>query len=503
MTHKERIIELVRQNVITMDEALKLLEAAAEQAMESEVSEFAEEYQKAQAAIESEIQPTEEVEVKQTAESDEKQIMQRIAELNEQLEKKSEAKVIAKQRLREIEIFEELDELTDEMIAQKETLNAKINQLTNEIDELQQELKEHKSTLKQYSKEQVKNIVESSKEQVKNIVESSKEQVKNIVDSTTAQVKSSAREAGKEGRNIQRTVVDYFKDIAANFDLKNINVSIPGIKTTQLTHEFEYDLKETTQLDVSIVNGDITVETYDDDVEDYNGKVIVEADIRFFGKDDIATIEQFETLNTIDATDDRLLFHVTDARMACDVVIKVPEENAWREIKIKSLNGDIELSSIQVDELIVDSKNGDIDLEEVVANYVAIDGLNGDVLVEDSTISDLASKSLNGDFRYRGVIGNTTVETLNGDIYLTKEDLAEAKLNLKSTVSGDVKVALPQAMNLEVDYSNSMGEFHHRISNVEFYKNGHHMERYLHEQAPLVKLEIKSAFGDVYLKDSM
>ncbi|MBF6626835.1 DUF4097 family beta strand repeat protein [Aerococcaceae bacterium zg-BR9] len=498
MTHKERIIELVRQNVITMDEALKLLEAAAENTKEANVSEFAEEYQAAQAAVEAEINHSEATTSEENTEDtvNEETLTTRVREITEQLEKKEEARVIAQQRLRELEIFEELDELTDEMKSQKETLSDKIRQLTNEKDALNQEIKEIKSTLRQQSKEQVKNIVDSTTEQVKNIVDSTTEQVKNIVKSTTGQVKTTAREVSKEGSDIQRKVVDYFKDVAANFDMKSVSVTIPGIKTTHLKHQFEYHLEETTLLDISLVNGDIKVVGHDSD------DIVVAADIRFFGKEDIATIEQFEALSTIDATDERLLFHVNDARIACDLVFNVPQ-TMWREMKIKSINGDIYLSNIKADELTLDSKNGDLKLEQVTANFGSIEGLNGDVLVQNALIKDLATKSLNGDFRYRGTVGNTTVETLNGDILVTKEDLNEVKINLKSTVSGDVKVALPQAMNVEVDYSNSMGEFHSRMSNVEMYKNGHHLERYLHNQAPIVKLEIKSAFGDVYLKDSM
>ena len=145
MTEKERIIELVKNNVISMDEALQLLEAAAKNDHQAQVTsnEFIEEYKNAQKDIEEKVEASQLTQTPATDVQEEQAqqvIQEKFEQASEELAKKQEALVIAEQRLREIEIFAELDDLTEDMKTQQANLMAKIDHLEAEIEELSIEI---------------------------------------------------------------------------------------------------------------------------------------------------------------------------------------------------------------------------------------------------------------------------------------------------------------------------------------------------------------------------
>ena len=218
MTEKERIIELVKNNVISMDEALQLLEAAAKNDHQAQVTsnEFIEEYKNAQKDIEEKVEASQLTQTPATDEQEEQAqqvIQEKFEQASEELVKKQEALVIAKQRLREIEIFAELDDLTEDMKTQQANLMAKIDHLEAEIEELSIEIDIKRQEMRQNTQSQIKKMVEDTTEQV------------------TKAAKNFGEEAKKEGKNLQKTIMGYVKDWASNFDMKEFNVNVPWVKS--------------------------------------------------------------------------------------------------------------------------------------------------------------------------------------------------------------------------------------------------------------------------------
>lgn len=479
MTQKKRIIELVKQNVLSMEEALQLLEAASyQQNDENETidkNEFVTEYQEAQKAIEETIGQVSEEPTDETTKEEQANIEVQLAELKTELSKKEEALIIAKQRLREIEIFAELDELTPEMETQRVSLSERVEKISNEIEEI-------KTKIALLKKSQVKQV---------------QSQFKKMVEDTTEQVTQAARdfgkEASKEGKNIKESVLKGIKDLVSNFDMKTININVPWVKSTKLEQTYVYDAKDLSQIDFSLVHGSIKLEAVETE------QVEIAADITIFGNEERATLAEFESNSTIDVSDNRVLFHVKGATVAADLNVKVPKQ-LIEDVRIGAINGDIELEGLNVKELKLDSKNGDTKLNKITAEFIGLEGVNGDVHMEASVVKDFDYHNLNGDFRYKDQVGNLSANVINGDIVITKKDETASNLNIK-TVAGDIKVAVPKGVNLEIDVQSSLGDFEHRLTNIDTLGNLNRFERHLNEQAPLVKIEARTNTGDIYLKD--
>lgn len=477
MTQKERIIELVKNNVISMDEALQLLEAAAKNNHQVEVegNELIEEYQNAQKEIESQITPKQPVEqtVEEKEIANQERIQEKIEIANQELAKKQEALVIAKQRLREIEIFAELDDLTEEMQTQQANLQQKVTSLEAEIEELSIEIDVKRQELRQNTHSQFKKIVEDTTEQV------------------TKAAKNFGEEAKKEGKNLQKTIMGYVKDWASSFDMKEFNVSVPWVKSQSFTHQYQFEATELEKIDIKLLNGSVKVKKHD------QAMILVDLDVKLYGKEEENTLAIFESLSSIGVAAETLVLNMMNPRVAAETVVKVPEK-VWAEIRIDTINGDIELEGLEVKELKVSSKNGDNEMEVVTADLVTFDGYNGNLIIKTSQIIDLDYHILNGDLRYSGPVGNVKADTINGDIVISKGNEAGSIITAKN-LSGDIKIAVPKENNLEIDAESTYGEVHHRLTNINQIEK--RFERHIDADKDLTKVTATSTSGDIYLKD--
>lgn len=474
MTQKERIIELVKQNIITMDEALQLLEASAKQETGSEQveNELVEEYQQAQSAIEHEIHTEKDTKASSYT------TVETLKEVTDQYDKKQEALKIAKQRLRELEIFAELDDLTDEMKAQKANLVEKIAELSSELEELAIEIDVSRQEQRQNVQEQIKKIVDDTAEQVSKVA------------------RNFSEEAKKESGNLKNTLKNYVKDFAENFDKKEFNfkkefnISVPWFKSQTFTHTYHFPATNFKKVSLEILNGSAEIKTHD------LPEVIFEVDGTVYGKaeEDIQTL--FDSLVKIAVNEEAVIFDAMNARIAADVVVKIPK-NSFEELLVNLYNGDIEITDVKVDEMNLKNKNGDIKCASAQITTVNIDSFNGDVALNEMIITELFYKMVNGDFRMKGAAGNVNGDVVNGDIIITKQNQSASNIAVK-TLSGDIKVSIPAELSLVADVNIGYGELQHRLSNVEV--AGNHIERQIANNE-LVTLELSTSSGDVYLKD--
>lgn len=478
MTEKERIIELVKNNVISMDEALQLLEAAAKNDHQAQVTsnEFIEEYKNAQKDIEEKVEASQLIQMPATDEQEEQAqqvIQEKFEQASEELAKKQEALVIAKQRLREIEIFAELDDLTEDMKTQQANLMAKIDHLEAEIEELSIEIDIKRQEMRQNTQSQIKKMVEDTTEQV------------------TKAAKNFGEEAKKEGKNLQKTIMGYVKEWASNFDMKEFNVNVPWVKSQSFAHQYQFDATDIDKIEVKILNGNVKVETHPKD------NIIVDLDIVLYGKEEVDNIAAFESLSTIDGATDKLIINMMNPRVAVETLVKVPSK-VFSELFIDTINGDVDLKDLKAKEVKLSSKNGDNEVADITADLLVYDGYNGDFKIKDSEINDIDYHVLNGNLRYVDQVGNLKVDAVNGDIVITKTNSESSIINAK-TLSGDIKIAVPQMTNLEIEAESTYGEVHHRLNNVN--QTGSHIGRQVDGEHDLIKLTIASTSGNIYLKD--
>lgn len=525
MNDKERIIELVRQNVITMDEALTLLEAAANESngietektvannhqikKDPELEAFlGNVYEKGKAVTEKLTQYLRESSDKDPVDKYSKEYQDAFDEittptveeidnetqinvLQTQLKSLKESKkpideqmIIVNQRLRELEIFEELDDLTEEMLEQRAELTEEKEELSIELDQIVKQI----------------NQLELEIQHLRPKTESSNKRIFNpeISEEMSQKTVKFADEAVKEGVKLSKVIGKQAKEFIKNFDMKNINIEVPWIKTYQIDHTFEYSIEDLNEIDLKINNGSATIESYD------GSKVMIEGNLRFHGQFEDYSVQNFEDLSTISTENQRLIFHVLSPRLSMDAKVKIPNRH-YHKLSVNLMNGNGQLMNLQSDEIQVINKNGQLKFNQVDSNFLNIQNVSGDILVQESRIRDLVAKTLSGNIRYQDQVESFNGETVSGDIIVSKTDETDSQIKVK-TVSGDIKISQPSTMNLQVEASTNSGSILKKLSNLDTENIsdsnkkitlGRNNEGNSHQ----MEIQAKVISGDVLLKD--
>ncbi|UPQ86269.1 DUF4097 family beta strand repeat-containing protein [Ignavigranum ruoffiae] len=542
MNEKERIMELVRQNVITLEEALTLLEAVGnsdaqnpslkedplhkplnkhsrndqidkfvdnvletgsqvghkvadylkkslteDQAKDTDQPNYyAEEFKEDQAAEEArwrQAEPT-------MKEADHQALDQEIAELLAQVDAKKEKQLINQQRLRELEIFEELDDLTEEMQVQK-------SDLLSEKEALEEDIKNLSDSLGQLYAQKAQTMNESSQP----FSEQNREYLKAKADDFSRFTARLADDAIRSGKQVSQGLGQQFKEIFKNFDRKDINLSfeVPWIKSQTLQHRFEFAGEDLKNIQFKLNNGSLKVEKAPSD------KVIVAGELRFHGNFEKYDAEEFANHSTIDAHEDCLIFQVNSPRLSADLTLSLPEKD-YNQVQISLFNGDGQIEDIQAKEIDIQNKNGDLDLARLTASLVNVMNLNGDIKLTDMDSQDIVAKTLSGDIRLTGNAENLNFSTSAGSIFISKKDATTSQIQAQTT-SGDIKISQPAQVNLQVIAASTTGAVHQRLTSVDTVQStGSHtrqeIQRQLDSQDQLVTIDAKVISGDIYLKDA-
>ena len=559
MNEKERIIELVKQQVITMDEALRLLEASAQAKSANQVEAPAEAQDQAQVtdqeapskqeapadqepeqgkkagfdseqlkatvqeAIDKSLKFGQEIiysvqqslddkpenkpedsksaEPAQEAAEPEASISQEAAaakrqELEASLEKEGQALLIAKQRLREFEILAELDELSEELQAQKDQVAAEVLERGQKIDQLQEELKAYKpaSPISEPFSQRLNDFVRQVNEggqRAADHVSRAADQFGQKADRAGQRIDN---EANRLGRVIGQVVSTAFK--AAREGIR-VGVRAYGRLGNEWEHTFNFDAKDLKVLDFKLSRGDVKV------TRAHVDQVSVNVKASFFGKIPNPNLEDFQAHSILSLDDGNLILQVTDDHMSADIEVTLPDQDL-ETVRIETTQGDMELDGVQAKEIYLTTVNGDVDLSDVTADLLDYHSTNGDLDYRLAEVKRLNLETTNGDCRVVGAIGDVAASLISGDLLLTKRDETPASMKV-STVSGDVKIAIPANLSLEGSAQSSSGDVEHRIGHLDVETHRHHsleFQRIMTNQERPVHLEINTVSGDIRLKDT-
>ena len=122
------------------------------------------------------------------------------------------------------------------------------------------------------------------------------------------------------------------------------------------------------------------------------------------------------------------------------VTVGLPK-NEYGTIKVETDNGKINVSQIELKELLADTDNGEIVIKEVESEKIAVETDNGDVLIEDSS-GVINGKTNNGDVTliHDSIDQSMDLETDNGEIIVkTKGKSKNVQFNVK-TDNGKVNI---------------------------------------------------------------
>ncbi|WP_407892073.1 daptomycin-sensing surface protein LiaX [Lacticaseibacillus sp. N501-2] len=487
MNERERILDLVKQGVITSQEALVLLEnldkaKTVVDAHEPEAAKPAASSDQPNASQ----QPTED-----PNEAELSALNTQIAEVAGSLdaataqEKAIAAKISANnEQIIVLDTMEDLDTLTEEKYQERGDLKQENNELKNQREELATQIDQYKQQLADLNRQ-------------KRTLTKQRFTDKVLPDGWQDQAKDALNDLGKTMGSASTQFSHLFKktmnNVLDNVDWKDVTVKVPGLATEKFSHTFTYPNAKASVLDLKVANGDVTLRLWDQD------DIKVEASVKLFGKMDAATpLDAFLDRSHIDVNDDHFVFQVPNRRVQADLVISLPRRT-YDHVNVRLLNGGVQMQDLQGKDFYVKNANGDLNFGNVTATMLETQGVNGSLKVNGGDIHDLMFETVNGDIKLHTTPQKANLQTVNGTVRLTLDHDFEQLT--ASSVNGTVKLAAPQSVALSGEVKTRFGLVKSRLSNQEASANSKHLT--LDRPGTGVgQVEITTTSGNIQLKDT-
>lgn len=516
MKERERILELVKNNIITSEEALVLLENLATEKDEALVKEAADqvEAEKSNEISEKEPETTEEIiedwlisdEDNEKAEKErlEKVLDELATQANRasaELDGINESIVDLERKAKELDeqisvldTMEELGALSAEKTEELQNLRTEKQNINDNLIGIKEQKRVLGEKLKAIRKEQREESGESWSKKF-----DIPEDWKQTANETFDQMGEKMSEAGSQlGKFLKDTFSSVVTAVNENVDWKEVNMKVPGLASTKFEHTFYYPNNLATLINVKLANGDIVFKSWD------SMDVKVEAKIKLYGKMEEDSFEAFLKRSEIEVDDESISFQIPNKRVRADLVFYLPRRT-YDHVSVKILNGDFDTQDFETKDIYLKSTNGDMTFEKLTATMLEVEGVNGDIKVVDSLIRDFVGESINGDIVVKGAVENFGASIINGDIKFTVLSETISKVTA-SSINGDVKIALPKSVSLDAYAQTHVGSLRSRLSDVEVIREKKEKANKLLElrrktNQDIVFVKLNTTTGDIYLKD--
>ncbi|WP_225048857.1 daptomycin-sensing surface protein LiaX [Lacticaseibacillus kribbianus] len=458
MNERERILDLVKQGVITSEEALVLLENLAKAKAKTPTSAP----EDAAADQTNEQQPTADDDSTQDTPK-ETPTEEALALLNTQLAelagnldaaqaqvKSVNAKLAANaEQIIVLDTMEDLDTLSEEKYKERGRLKQENLTLTTKQAELTEQVATLKTKIAELNREKHQLTKKTFTDKV--LPDDWQDQAKDALNDIGKTVNDATLQIGSLVKKTMNNVLD-------NVDWKDVTVRVPGIATERFSHTFDFPDSKASILDLKVANGDITIDTWE------QAGIQVNAEIKLFGKMQADTpLEAFLDRSHIEANDDHLVFQVPNRRVQADLTIHLPKRD-YDHVAVRLLNGGLLLNGLSGKDFYVKSTNGELTFNQLTATMLEIEGVNGSIKVTDGTVHDLMLETVNGDIKVSSAAKTLSLQTVNGTIRTTLT--TDFDQLTASSVNGNVKLALPASVAVSGEARTRFGGVKSRMAGI-------------------------------------
>lgn len=499
MNNRERILELVSQGVLSVEEGLDLLESLSKQeAKKTEAKDFtSDEVEPKETTVETEPVETEAKEEPTKTTEETEYIEDELENLANQINQYSVGIDILNKELVNLKVERsqlETEQSEVEDPNQQKYLDNRIEQLNENIQKVTADKNErmkdmHSLMMKRWTTKakQLSENIELPKEW--------REGANEAIDKASEIFGSSTRTLGSFLQETARKT----KNTLENIDWQDLKKELAGKVETSFEHEWLFKNTTASILDIKNANGTIKFKPSIDD------NMKISADIKIYGKVDEATpLDAFEARTVLTMDEDQFTFHIPSKSIKADLVVYLPQRN-YDYIRLNTFRGDIEFNELLASDIYVKVTSGDVVFNQLEASMLEVEIANGDVQLKDILLRDLLLDATNGDIRVIGGVESLDTNTVNGDVLLTLsgDDLIQVRA---SSVQGDVKVSLPEKLTLEVEAKTTLGRIKSRLngteqSQVTTSRNQLHIFNRIGETA-LCRVKLQTTNGNILLKDT-
>lgn len=498
MDNRERILELVSQGVLSVEEGLDLLESLSKQEMKkTEEKEFtSDEVEAKESNAKTETKKDEEV-VRET-EEDKQSIEDELEYLANEINQYSVGidilnKDLAALKLKQAEIEVELAQVEDPK--EKKYLENKIDTLNEDIKKV---TAEKNARMKDMHSLKMKRWTSKAKQLSGNIdiPQGWREGASETIDKAGEIIDSGSQTLG----SLLRETIKKTKDTLENIDWQDVKRDFTLREEVSFEHEWLFENTSASILDFKNANGDIEFRP------SMNESIKISAEIKIYGKTDEASpLEAFESRSVIHIDEDHFTFHIPSKNIKADLVVYLPQRN-YDYIGLNAFNGDIQFNELLARDIYVKVTSGDVVFDQLEASMLEVKVTNGDVNLSNAILRDLLLSATNGDIRVLGSIQSLDTSTVNGDVLLTLngDELIQVTA---SSVQGDVKVSLPEELSLEIEAKTTLGKIESRLKGTERSQEhkGKHQSYIFNRMGTteLCRVKLQTTSGNILLKDTV
>ncbi len=560
MNKRERILELVSEGVLSVEEGLSLLESLSKkEAKQTEEKEFTADEPKEKAVeteyeeevkaesdeVQEDIQEDIEKELEQLANEinqysvgidllnkDLTQLKVELAEIEDELNQRlaarnqfaSQGKTTLENQIvnlnREIELVSLLDEVNNE--AELQALNQKLTEALEELhalettdstkDEEIKELKNKASALKL----KIEEMTEEKNQRMKEMHSLKMRRWTNKAKQMTEKIElpkdwreGASKTIDKAGEiiddssrtlgDLMRQTIRKTKETIEDIDWQDLKVDLPSREQVSFEHDWLFEETTASIVDFKNANGDIVFKP------SINDNIKISAKIKLYGKmDETSPLAAFEARTIIHIDEDHFTFHIPNKNIKADLTVYLPERD-YDYVRLNSFNGNVQFEGLLARDVYVKNMNGDVTFNQLEASMLEVKATNGNLVLKDTQLRDLLLSTVNGDIRVVGYAQSLDTSTVNGEVRLTLSgyDLIRATA---SSVKGDVKISLPKELSLEIEAKTTLGKVKSRLSETELLQDPiqksktHRFQRI--KEGEIYRVNVHTTTGNILFKDT-
>lgn len=295
-----------------------------------------------------------------------------------------------------------------------------------------------------------------------------------------------------------REAVKKTKDSFQDIDWENMKVDLSLKEKASFDHEWLFEDTTASILDFKNAKGNIKFK------RSINDNIKIEAKVKLFEtKEEKSPLEFFEESSVIAIDADHFTFDISNKNIEANLVVYLPERN-YDYLRVTSLKGDIRFDELLASDLYIRIAEGDLLFNQLEASMLEVKMSKGDVTIKDALLKDLLVNTVNGDIRMIGDLQSLDLNTIYGDIILTLTGGDLIRLTA-SSVKGDVKVSLPKDIGFEIEAKTILGKVKSRLTASEKSLEDEEREKiyrfFRMTEGKLCQVKLQTSKGNILLKD--
>ncbi|MCK0472985.1 DUF4097 domain-containing protein [Halalkalibacter sp. APA_J-10(15)] len=312
----------------------------------------------------------------------------------------------------------------------------------------------------------------------------------------------SYRERARHSRTSTTNLFTSFIDSAIQ-KIKDVDLDFNFGASFDVDHIFQHREHSPTSIDVSLENGSITFQPWDEK------DVRVECTAKVYRAKDLEEARRiFLDECSFRISEQRMLFHTKTKSIKVQTVIYVPRRE-FEHVKLYTFNGQIIGERIEIDTFDINAMNGSLKLTDVQSKKLIAETVNGAIDLTQSKAELVDVKTLNGAITIDGQVQDLDAESVNGSITYHVGRLDESGYADLKAATGSIHLVVPKSLRVEGKLKTNVGGFsvgmydHEKLEEKKEFAQKQLTFIGNQQSSPRVKVNALTNTGSIVVKDQV